>query len=302
MKRSPTIFSAIAGLSLYVGLTSSQDHAVYYQYKGNTQKTLIIGIDGCRPDALQKANTQTLDYLMETGAYSLKAQAGTYTVSGPGWSNILTGAWEEKHGTTNNNFYGTSAAYYPDIFRYVESIHPELNTVSLGSWEPLHEFITPIADIRGYYPSATGSTGKMTEDAMEILAQKNPDLMFLHFIDVDTAGHWHGFDQEVPEYIQAIEKVDRHIGDILLTIANRPLYEKEDWLILVTTDHGGKGKSHHHGSLEEKTIFFIAHGNNVKLGELEPSPTHVNVVPTALKHMNITSYNLDLEGKVMGLD
>ena len=36
------------------------------------RKVLMIGIDGCRPDALNLANTPNIDSLIDNGAYSLK--------------------------------------------------------------------------------------------------------------------------------------------------------------------------------------------------------------------------------------
>ena len=66
-----------------------------------TKKVLILGIDGLRPDALIAANTPNVDRLLENGCFSAEAQTGQYTVSGPGWSSLLTGVWWSKHGVTD---------------------------------------------------------------------------------------------------------------------------------------------------------------------------------------------------------
>ncbi|MHC4743051.1 MAG: hypothetical protein ACYS8Z_14135, partial [Planctomycetota bacterium] len=60
---------------------------------------LIIGIDGCRPDALIAADTPNLDSLMAGGSWTMDAFSGGIlgtstqqaTSSGPAWSSILTG-------------------------------------------------------------------------------------------------------------------------------------------------------------------------------------------------------------------
>ena len=63
-----------------------------------TPKVLVIGIDGLRPDALEAAKTPFLDELKKAGAWTDDAQilAARYrkndTISGPGWSSILTGS------------------------------------------------------------------------------------------------------------------------------------------------------------------------------------------------------------------
>ena len=68
-------------------------------------KVILIGIDGVRTDAFQKAVTPNLDRLKSKGFYtehmnilSTKEESdGADTLSGPGWASILTGVWPKKH-------------------------------------------------------------------------------------------------------------------------------------------------------------------------------------------------------------
>ena len=48
-----------------------------------TPKVLMIGIDGCRPDALLDAGAPAIDALIAEGALSVQAQTGARTSSGP---------------------------------------------------------------------------------------------------------------------------------------------------------------------------------------------------------------------------
>lgn len=86
------------------------------QYK----KVLIIGIDGCLPEAIKVAKTPSLDKLMDNGTFSLDALNIKTTMSGPAWSSIFTGVWEEKHGVTNNSFEGSNFSAYPHFFKYIK--------------------------------------------------------------------------------------------------------------------------------------------------------------------------------------
>jgi hypothetical protein len=47
-------------------------------------------------------------------------------------------------------------------------------------------------------------------------------------------------------------------------LTNRPNFINENWLILVSTDHGGIGLNHGGTSIEEETIFFIASGPSIE--------------------------------------
>src|SRR5438094_410728 len=63
------------------------------------KKLLFIGIDGTRFDSIEKAETPNLDRLMQEGIHSPtclilgERYKKNDTVSGPGWSSILTGVW-----------------------------------------------------------------------------------------------------------------------------------------------------------------------------------------------------------------
>lgn len=105
------------------------------------KKVLIIGIDGCRPDALMAANTPNIDLLLNNAIYSLHALNDDITISGPGWSAMLAGVWSNKHGITNNTFSGSNLAQYPHFFKRVETIFPSLNTVSISQWGPINNSI-----------------------------------------------------------------------------------------------------------------------------------------------------------------
>src|SRR5262249_25415538 len=73
-----------------------------------SKRVLIIGIDGCRTDALKAAKAPNLQRLVREGAMAENTSilgdrpTGADTVSGPGWSNLLTGVWPDKHGVKDN--------------------------------------------------------------------------------------------------------------------------------------------------------------------------------------------------------
>ncbi|MEM8584653.1 MAG: LamG-like jellyroll fold domain-containing protein, partial [Bacteroidota bacterium] len=77
------------------------------------------------------------------------------------------------------------------------------------------------------------------------------------------AGHSSGFSSAVPNYIQQIEEVDAHIGQIMAALTARSNYANEDWLIILTPDHGGIGFSHGGGSTEERRMFAVVSGDQV---------------------------------------
>lgn len=270
-----------------------------------TKKVLIIGIDGLRPDALQKANTPNIDTLIENGCYSSQAKVGKNTVSGPGWSSMLTGVWSAKHGVTDNSFENRNFHAFPHFFTLAKQANPNLVTASFVSWMPLDEFLTTNenADFRFAHDYEDDGDVILVAEAVRVLQNENPDLTFFYFADVDIAGHNHGFHPSSPQYIAEIQQVDAQIKQLLDAIENRHTYVKEDWLILLSTDHGGTlDGAHGRDEPKHRTIPYIASGHAASRVKIYPTPNVVDIPVTALTHLGI---NIDpswgLDGKPSGL-
>ena len=264
----------------------------------HVKKVLILGIDGCRPDALKAAKAPNLHGLIRDGAFSVKAQTGDMTISGPGWSSMLTGVWRDKHGVRDNKFEGSNYKDYPHFFRRLKQVRPEAVTVSIVHWAPINDRILVDADHARKYPRDV----QVAAEAVRVLSSMNPDAVFLHFDEVDGAGHKHGFHPNVPRYMQAIEQVDAHIGSVLKALRARRNYAREDWLILVSTDHGGSGKGHGKNIPEHRTIFLIVSGPSAARGTIEPAPGVVDVAATALTHLGVMlDRGWRLDGRAVGL-
>jgi hypothetical protein len=217
------------------------------------RKVLFIGIDGCRYDAVAAANTPAIDDLLSTALFSEHGLTNYPTWSGTGWSNMLTGVWSTKHGVTDNTFTGSNYAEFPDFISRAEGLKPDLSTYSVVHWSPLNNNIIQSIDHKINVPTDL----EVKDNAVNILTNNDPDILFVAFDDVDHAGHSHGFSPGIPEYIEQIELTDQYVGDIIAALKSRSTYDQEDWLVIVTTDHGGTTSGHGGGTLEERSIFTI---------------------------------------------
>lgn len=259
---------------------------------------LLIGIDGCRPDALLAAKAPHLHGLIKTGAFSDKAQTGEITISGPGWSSMLTGVWLSKHGVRDNKFENANLERYPHFFRRLKQVKPKAYTVSLTHWPGIAQHIVRDADVSTIIPRDS----LVVEAALKVLQERDPDVLFVHFDEVDGAGHKHGFHPKTPQYTRAIEQTDSYVGRLLKGLRERKKADNEDWLILVSTDHGGSEKSHGNNTPEHRTIFVIVNGAGVVPGVIEPPPGVVDVAATALAHLEIPlDPKWEFDGKCVGL-
>ncbi len=270
-----------------------------------SKHVLLIGLDGVRADALRVANTPVLDELITGGAVTYDGFAGGElgasteqpTFSGPGWSSILTGVWFDKHGVRLNVFDDARFDEYPHFFARVREQNPRAYLSSFVTWVPINDDIAVSADADVLFPSeppADSASGDIavTDAVVAHMAEEDPDVVFVQLDEVDHQGHAVGYGPDVPEYVEAIETVDSQIGQMVGALRARSTYPMEEWLVLVTTDHGGIGRGHGGQSEEERTIFVIANGGTVEAGTvISPGPGHTAVPPTVMRHLE-----LDVDG------
>ena len=278
-------------------------------------RVLILGIDGCRPDALAVARTPHLDALAADGLLfegtdirEPDAQDKADTISGPGWSNLFTGVWPDKHNVLNNEFSEPHYDRYPHFFKRLKEVRPQAFTASFSDWKPIAEKIVTAADINRNFPEQGKSYEEGDAEAaaacVKLMKPQSPDATCLYLGQVDETGHRHGFHPTVPEYVQAIEQVDRHIGEVVAAIRGRTQYAQENWLVLVCTDHGGLGTGHGggHEEPEIRRTFLIVSGPSALRGRSDDPTWQVDVVATTLHHLGVTPRpEWELDGKAVGL-
>lgn len=249
-----------------------------------------------RPDVLAEVETPSLDALISTGAYSDHATTTLPTLSGPAWSSMLTGVWPAKHGVTSNAFTGSRYDRFPDLMTRIESARPELETFVAADWLPLvrGDTVPPLIGeapdrkvvLDGYALGWDDADAAAVDSAVAALRGGDPDVLFVYLGDADETSH-RAFSIGRP-YREAIARADRRIGRLLEAVRARPRYAEEDWLVLVSTDHGRRADGGHGGDTEEeRTIFVLAHGRGFPAGGLGGPPRIVDLVPTALAHLGI---------------
>ncbi|MDN5204956.1 alkaline phosphatase [Fulvivirgaceae bacterium BMA10] len=229
---------------------------------------VIIGVDGLSPDGIQKACTPIMDSLMETGAYSMLAQAVLPTYSSPNWASMLMGVPPSEHEIFSNGWKRADVKgkrycgekrgqTWPTIFKVMRINNPEATTATFFDWSDFGRLIEP-----GFPTIAADTKGAdlTIRTAKYYIINEKPDFTFIHIDHVDHAGHKYGHG--TAEYYSAVEKADKLIGQIVDGLCNAGI--ERNTTIIVTSDHGGIGKRHGGRSARERTIPWIINGPNVK--------------------------------------
>jgi hypothetical protein len=258
---------------------------------------IILGVDGCRSDALLVANAPNLKALAASGTATYNAYAGGVlgtpmqqpTVSAPGWASILTGVWTDKHQVTENTFTGYDFTNYPICFQRLKEFNPSAYLASIVEWAPVDTYL--VGPVDAYTASRQlaidNTTTNLIQRAVDLVTTAAPDLLYLHFHQVDSAGHGSGFSPANPAYLAAIERVDTGIGSLLNALPTRPNYTNESWLIIAVTDHGGTGTSHGGQTAAERTTWVIVSGGDAPERVIDPGPGQTCVASTVYAFLGV---------------
>ena len=290
--------------------------AAYAPAADPAKKVLLVGIDGCRPDAIAASQAKHLPARIAAGTYSDRCDVpgdrakNADTASGPGWATILTGVWADRHGVVDNEVKKHTLKDCPHLFARVKTARPKAETAAFVTWPPLHDPLLAGADgvrlvLDGDKKGYKEGDKQVADEAVKYLGDADPEVVFVYFGHVDSTGHGYGFHPKAPKYTNAIEEADAHLGRILEAIEKRPTRKREDWLVVVTTDHGGKGRGHFPGAKEPeiRTGFLVVSGASAKKEVLKTKTGTVDVVPTVLTHLGVPiEADWKLDGTCVGLD
>jgi predicted AlkP superfamily pyrophosphatase or phosphodiesterase len=226
------------------------------------EHVIIISIDGLRPDIMLRAETPTLHRMMRDGAFTAYAQTVPMAITLPSHVSMLTGVSVEKHGITFNDERATTRPIYPNATTIFEVAKTGGLTTALVSGKSKFMAMNKPGSIDWLWAPENAKTTDedVVKSAVEVLTQRKPNLMFVHFPGADTAGHADGWAS--PQQFAAIEKIDANVGTLLETLKATGLAEST--VVILSADHGGSGKQH--GANDPRSLYipWIAVGPGVR--------------------------------------
>jgi predicted AlkP superfamily pyrophosphatase or phosphodiesterase len=236
-------------------------------FTGRSDHVILISIDGLRPDAIARFEAQTLSRLMDEGAYTLSATTIVPSKTMPSHTSMLTGQPPAIHGVSSNTALSINRKdlRVPTVFAV---LRPEgFVTAAFFSKPKFSALQQP--DSLDYSQAPGGwwghwSADRVVGDVEQYLSQERPNLLFVHFADVDAAGHDSGWMSS--KYGAAVTAVDESVAHIL-ALAERT-FGSGNFTLIVTADHGGHDRDHGSDDPRDTTIPWIAWGRAVNPGAL----------------------------------
>lgn len=281
-----------------------------------TRKAVFIIVDGIAADALERESLPNINSISEKGHYFrawLGGEKGGYsqtpTISAVGYNTVLTGTWANKHNVWDNDIDSPNYSY-PTIFRLLKDQYPDKKIAVFSSWldnrtKLVGDGLPSTRNIRvdikadGFeldtvrFPHDPQSAymekidQAVAASAAAAIRTAAPDLSWVYLEYTDDMGHRYG---DSPQYSQAIRLMDQKIGLIWKAIQERQQHFREDWLIVITTDHGrdaATGRNHGGQSYRERNTWIVTNQPKVNSYAKYYKPSAADILPSIAQFMEI---------------
>ncbi len=214
---------------------------------------------------------------------------------------MFTGVEPSKHLIDGNGDLKDLA--FPTVFKTAKDAF-DLKIAASVSWHPLvNEIINHEDETTLDASFLASSDDAMAAKAKEWILSEEYDFVFVDFDGADGSGHSLGFDGYLESYQNRVIEIDAMIGTLLDAVMETSA--GEEWLIVLTSDHGGKGTSHGAYDKYNRKIPFIVASNSPRVDvgfmPMEDPGNQMDVLPTIMYFLGGESAIPDgLDGQVFG--
>lgn len=252
-------------------------------------KTLLILIDGMRPEAMDLCGSSVPGELKKHSYYTMKAQTVWPSVTLPCHMSLFHSVEPGRHGILTNT-------YVPQV-RPVDGICEVLRragktSAMFYSWEELKDLARPASLLRSGFAAGNMLGDRAGElvlhDACACLTEDKPDFCFLYFGSADSAGHDYGWMGK--EYLESVRQSLDWAMQAIRTAG-------EEYTVILTADHGGHGRIHGDNIPEDMTIPVLIHHPSFPEKELG-MVSILDIAPTVAGILGVEA-SPDWEGKAI---
>ncbi len=237
------------------------------------RKVLWINLEGASGKIVKEVMPSTIENMLPNSKYTWEGLSENLTTDATTWASLTTGVNMDKHRIRDDTFIPATSLnstqdnlpFFPTVFYNVNEVNPSMKSLTISSWDPLSDVLFAHADSR----VDVETDEEVKDSAVSRLKNTNPDLTLVSFRNILEAGKKAGFSAQNTDYVSAIHESDKYISNLWDAIKSRESFAQENWLIIITSNHGGKERSYGGNSeLERNTlsIFYNSDYEGLELG------------------------------------
>jgi predicted AlkP superfamily pyrophosphatase or phosphodiesterase len=234
-----------------------------------------------RPDGLEQAETPFLDRLRSEGAFTGSARSVMPSITLPCHMSMLRGVDVTRHGVTTNT-YQPPARPVPSLLDVAKE--KGRRTGFFYNWEELRDLhATGKLDVSFLYWDCEHAEGDhlVADMTISFLERLDLEVVMVYLGYPDIAGHHDGWMSQ--PYLDSLTNADGCIARIYGAFERLGL--ADDTVTLVTSDHGGHGRSHGTDCDEDLLIPWLLHGPGIRAGHALETPVRIYDTCTTLAHI-----------------
>jgi predicted AlkP superfamily pyrophosphatase or phosphodiesterase len=250
--------------------------------------TLLVVVDGLRPDALAAVSCPNLETFCARAAATLHASSVMPSITLPCHMSIFHSVPPTRHGITSND-WTPMARPLPGLADVAHAAGRR--NAFLYNWESLRNLSQPRSlDFSYFRRNNKHPDGDqvIADEAARYLTGDCLDFTFVYLGVLDNVGHKHGFMSD--EYLAYLERVDGAVGTLLDALP-------DDATVLLTSDHGGHDRIHGTDEPEDMTVPWMIAGPHIRRGyEIQAPVSLLDIAPTMARVLEIIP-DSDWEGR-----
>jgi predicted AlkP superfamily pyrophosphatase or phosphodiesterase len=216
---------------------------------------IIISIDALHPLALNAATTPAIYQEMREGAYTLDGYSTNPPKTLISHTAMFTGLTPDKNGKMDNQWQsGEPTIKWKTIFNSAK--HNGFQTGYFYSKEKLGYLVNDAVDAHRW----------SREDAIDLaeafVGKAGRHFVFLHVSGLDFVGPEYGWLS--PAYLEELSYIDEYLTPLI-----RLVKEQKNYVIIITSDHGGHDKIHGSQHPEDYRLPFVIHSDRMEFESIQ---------------------------------
>ena len=277
------------------------------------RKAVYVVVDGIPADYIDRLQPPVIGSIGAQGHYAHAYTGGepngysvTPTVSAIGYTNILTGTWMNKHNVNGNSNLSPRYNYWT-IFKVAKEQKRNYTTGLFSSWIDNRTVLigegkpetgnVKIDFVADGFELDTINFRRRKDDlhifdidslvcrkAAESIRTDAPDLSWVYLWYTDSGFHLYGNSQFMDYYVL---RTDAQLQQIWEAVKYREANFDEEWMVIITTDHGRTDNGYGHGGQtdRERSVWIATNVKQVNQHFASATLSLVDIHPTLCRWM-----------------